>query len=51
MSRALGDVFDPARERMSALFLRAITDPSAAREELFTALAELDEASVVADDE
>lgn len=47
----LGDVSDPARERMSALFLRAITDPSAAREELFTALAELDEASVVADDE
>lgn len=38
----LGDVSDTERERMRALFERAITDPTATREELFTALAELD---------
>ncbi|GAA3207032.1 hypothetical protein [Microbacterium terregens] len=38
----LGDVTDVERERMRALFERAITDPTAAREELFTALVELD---------
>ncbi len=38
----LGDVSDAERERMRALFERAITDPTATREELFTALAELD---------
>ena len=38
----LGDVSDVAREQMRALFARAITDPTAAREELFTALSELD---------
>jgi len=36
----LGDVSDVERERMRALFARAITDPTATREELFTALAE-----------
>ncbi|WP_251449843.1 hypothetical protein [Microbacterium sp. Marseille-Q6648] len=43
----LGDVSDVARERMRALFARAITDPTAAREELFTALSELDGALLV----
>lgn len=38
----LGDVSDIDREGMGALFARAITDPTATREELFTALAELD---------
>lgn len=38
----LGDVPDTERERMGGLFARAITDPSATREELFTALAQLD---------
>lgn len=38
----LGDVSDVERERLNALFARAITDPTATREELFTALAELD---------
>ncbi|MCR2811149.1 MULTISPECIES: hypothetical protein [unclassified Microbacterium] len=38
----LGDVSDLERERMRALFAGAITDPTATREELFTALAELD---------
>ncbi|KQP71406.1 hypothetical protein ASF40_06430 [Microbacterium sp. Leaf288] len=38
----LGDVSDVERERMRALFARAITDPTATREELFTALVELD---------
>lgn len=37
----LGDVSDAERERMGGLFARAITDPTATREELFTALAEL----------
>jgi len=37
----LGDVSDVERERMRALFARAITDPTATREELFTALVEL----------
>ena len=39
----LGDVSDAEQERMRALFARAITDPTAAREELFTALAEHDD--------
>ena len=39
----LGDVSDAERARMRALFARAITDPTATREELFTALAELDD--------
>ncbi len=39
----LGDVSHAERERMRALLERAITDPTAAREELFTALAELDD--------
>lgn len=43
----LGDVSDVAREQMRALFARAITDPTAAREELFTALSELDGALLV----
>lgn len=38
----LGDVSDLERERMRALFARAITDPTATREELFTALVKLD---------
>ncbi|KQZ84100.1 hypothetical protein ASD56_08770 [Microbacterium sp. Root166] len=38
----LGDVADVERERMRALFEGAITDPTATREELFTALVELD---------
>ncbi|WP_137844672.1 hypothetical protein [Microbacterium sp. 2FI] len=38
----LGDVSDTERERIGALFARAITDPTATREELFTALVELD---------
>jgi hypothetical protein len=38
----LGDVSDAERGRLGALFERAITDPTATREELFTALAELD---------
>lgn len=38
----LGDVSDAERERMRALFALAITDPTATREELFTALVELD---------
>jgi hypothetical protein len=43
----LGDVSDVAREQMRALFARAITDPTAAREELFTALVELDRVLMV----
>ena len=38
----LGDVSGVERERMRALVGRAITDPTATREELFTALTELD---------
>lgn len=38
----LGDVSDVERKRMGELFARVITDPTATREELFTALAELD---------
>ncbi|MGC5171206.1 hypothetical protein ACLQ2Q_11200 [Microbacterium sp. DT81.1] len=38
----LGDVSDVERERMRALVARAITDPTATREELFTALVSLD---------
>lgn len=38
----LGDVTDVERERMRALFERAITDPTATREEMFTTLVELD---------
>lgn len=38
----LGDVSDIEQERMRALFARAITDPTATREELFTTLVELD---------
>ena len=38
----LRDVSDLERERMRALFAKAITDPTATREELFTALVELD---------
>jgi hypothetical protein len=38
----LGDVSDSERERMRALFARAITDPTATREKLFTALVEFD---------
>lgn len=38
----LGDVSDAERDRMRALFARAISDPTSARQELFTALAELD---------
>ena len=37
----LGDVSDTERERMRVLIARAIIDPTATREELFTALAEL----------
>ncbi|MDO8384215.1 hypothetical protein [Microbacterium sp.] len=38
----LGDVSDLERERMRALFAGAIADPTATREELFTALVKLD---------
>ena len=38
----LGDVSDAERSRFSELFARAITDPTATREELFMTLAELD---------
>jgi hypothetical protein len=38
----LGELSDAERVRMGALFERAITDPTATREEIFTALAELD---------
>ena len=38
----LGDVSDIEQERMRVLFARAIADPTATREELFTALVELD---------
>lgn len=38
----LRDVSDLERERMRALFAKAITDPTATREDLFTALVELD---------
>lgn len=38
----LGDVSDTERDRIGALIERAITDPTATREELFTALVELD---------
>jgi hypothetical protein len=38
---SLGDVADTERERTRALIARAIVHPTAAREELFTALAEL----------
>jgi len=37
----LGDVSDTERDRMRVLIARAIIDPTATREELFTALAEL----------
>jgi len=37
----LGDVSDTEQERMRALIARAIIDPTATREELFTALGEL----------
>ncbi|MBD8024589.1 hypothetical protein [Microbacterium gallinarum] len=37
----LGDVSDTERERIGALIARAIIDPTATREELFTALADL----------
>lgn len=37
-----GDVSDFDRERLGALFARAITDPTATREELFTTLVEID---------
>lgn len=43
----LGDVSDLESERMCALFARAISDPTATREELFMALAELDGVLVV----
>lgn len=43
----LGDVSDAERERMRALFARAITDPTATREKLFTALVEFDGALAV----
>lgn len=43
----LGDVSDTERERVRALIARAIIDPTATREELFTALAELDGAHPV----
>jgi len=45
----LGEVSDAERGRITELFARAITDPTATREELFTALAELD-GVLVADD-
>lgn len=38
----LGDLSDAERGRMNLLFERAIADPTATREELFTALVELD---------
>lgn len=38
----LGDVSDIEQDRMRALFARAIADPTATHEELFTALVELD---------
>ena len=38
----LGDVSDVERERMGELFARVIIDPTTAREELFTAVVELD---------
>lgn len=47
----LGDVRDTDRERMRELIARAITDPTAAREALFTALAELSGALAVTSDE
>ncbi|GAA1990060.1 hypothetical protein [Microbacterium pumilum] len=47
----LGDVSDLERERMRALFARAISDPTATREELFTALAGLDGVLVADHDE
>jgi hypothetical protein len=37
----VGDVSDAERGQLGALFERAITDPTATREELFTALVEL----------
>lgn len=43
----LGDVSEAERERMGVLFARAITDPTAAREELFAALADLDDVPTV----
>ena len=43
----LGDIPNDDQARMCELFARAITDPTAAREELFTALAELDDELVV----
>ncbi|PZU36513.1 MAG: hypothetical protein DI573_13500 [Microbacterium sp.] len=43
----LGDVSDIERERFRALFARAIADPTATREELFTALVELDDVLAV----
>ncbi|WP_342000338.1 hypothetical protein MRBLWH7_001272 [Microbacterium sp. LWH7-1.2] len=45
----LDDVSDAERGRIAELFARAIRDPTATREELFTALAELD-GVLVADD-
>lgn len=38
----LGGVSDTERAQMRGLFARAITDPTATREELFTALTKLD---------
>ena len=38
----LGDVSDVERQRMRGLFARAITDPTATREELFTAVVQFD---------
>ena len=47
----LGDVSDTERERIGALIARAIIDPTAMREELFTALAELTGVLAVGHDE
>ncbi|MFF2631911.1 hypothetical protein ACFVR6_03405 [Microbacterium sp. NPDC058021] len=47
----LGDVSETESERMRALIARAIIDPTATREELFTALAELNGELSVGHDE
>jgi predicted regulator of amino acid metabolism with ACT domain len=47
----LGNVSDVERERMRPLIARAIIDPTAAREELFRALAELNGVLPVGHDE
>ncbi|KXC04952.1 hypothetical protein ACFUTX_04895 [Microbacterium sp. NPDC057407] len=47
----LGDVSDVERARMRVLVARAIIDPTATREELFTALAELSGVLAVGHDE